>query len=314
MKIFSFLKKGKEEDSGDVVLEDKVEENYEEEVSVGTKIKVVAALAVVGLATGVAYWVQEPTDIKADVLNSGSLETQESAQVESEEVSTQEESVVASDVVEVSIMDFAYSPANLTVAPGTTVIWTNMDAVAHTVTGDYFTSDTLNSGDSYVYTFDKSGVYNYFCSIHPKMKGKVTVEGDDPAGSSVLEDADSTEDSSLKLSNDTNTSDLSPTLLTNTSNDSKEAAATSSDSSKTMETVTLNPEELLTEGDKAEVSGTKDEEVILSLTDEKSVHTAAEEESPSELAKSGPEDILYLLFFAGLLLMTKQKYIHKSAE
>jgi len=80
---------------------------------------------------------------------------------------------------QVSISDFAFSPANITVKKGTTVTWTNHDSVAHTVvetdgkTGPQ--SSSLANGKSYSFTFNTTGTFKYNCSIHPEMVGTVTV-------------------------------------------------------------------------------------------------------------------------------------------
>ncbi len=78
----------------------------------------------------------------------------------------------------VSIDNFSFSPPTLTVAAGTTVTWTNNDDIPHTVRAvdGAFHSKAMDSDDSYSFTFAKPGVYSYFCSIHPKMVGKVIVK------------------------------------------------------------------------------------------------------------------------------------------
>jgi amicyanin len=76
----------------------------------------------------------------------------------------------------VSIANFAFDPAALTVKSGSTVTWTNNDVVAHTVTfTDVANSPTLNRGDKFSRTFTKAGTYSYICSIHPFMHGTVVV-------------------------------------------------------------------------------------------------------------------------------------------
>ncbi|HVX23900.1 MAG TPA: plastocyanin/azurin family copper-binding protein [Candidatus Saccharimonadales bacterium] len=79
----------------------------------------------------------------------------------------------------VSISNEAFSQANITVKKGTTVTWTNNDAVAHTVTEtdsqDGPNSQDLNQGQTYSFTFNKVGTFQYDCSIHPFMTGTVTV-------------------------------------------------------------------------------------------------------------------------------------------
>jgi plastocyanin len=77
----------------------------------------------------------------------------------------------------VHIKDFAYHPASLTVAPGTTVKFVNDDGEAHTVTAvdKSFDSAGMDSGDAWTHTFTKPGTYAYFCALHPYMKGTIIV-------------------------------------------------------------------------------------------------------------------------------------------
>src|SRR5215208_106034 len=79
----------------------------------------------------------------------------------------------------VSIEDFFFSPANMTVAPGTTVTWVNNGQAPHTSTADdgAWDSGTLQPGESFSFTFDQAGTYTYHCSIHPDMTGAITVSG-----------------------------------------------------------------------------------------------------------------------------------------
>ena len=78
----------------------------------------------------------------------------------------------------VSIENFAFSAPTITVAAGTTVKWTNNDDIPHTVRAvdGSFHSKAMDTADSYAFTFTKPGVYSYFCSLHPKMVGKVVVK------------------------------------------------------------------------------------------------------------------------------------------
>ncbi len=77
----------------------------------------------------------------------------------------------------VQIHNFAFAPAVLTVAPGTTVTWTNADEDPHTVTatGKAFHSAALDTGGHYSFTFTRPGDYAYFCSLHPHMIGRIVV-------------------------------------------------------------------------------------------------------------------------------------------
>ncbi len=79
---------------------------------------------------------------------------------------------------EVKIDNFSFGPAALTISAGTTVTWINHDDIPHTVvsTGNAFKSKVLDTDEKFSYTFTKPGTYPYFCSIHPKMTGKVIVQ------------------------------------------------------------------------------------------------------------------------------------------
>ena len=78
----------------------------------------------------------------------------------------------------VAIDNFAFGPTDLTVAVGTTVTWTNRDDIPHTVvsTEKVFKSKVLDTDEKFSFTFSTPGIYPYFCSIHPKMTGKVVVQ------------------------------------------------------------------------------------------------------------------------------------------
>ena len=79
----------------------------------------------------------------------------------------------------VSIANMAFSPADITVKKGTTVTWTNNDSVAHDIEETDGkkgpASGTLQSGQTYSFTYNETGSFNYHCSIHPSMTGAVTV-------------------------------------------------------------------------------------------------------------------------------------------
>ena|SRR5579864_4237862 len=85
----------------------------------------------------------------------------------------------AADGNAVTIDDFRFSPATLTVPVGGKVTWTNRDDEPHTVLAaepkGLFKSPPLDTGDSFSFTFDKPGTYKYFCSVHPHMTGVIVV-------------------------------------------------------------------------------------------------------------------------------------------
>jgi plastocyanin len=83
-----------------------------------------------------------------------------------------------SATAEVKVDNFSFGPGTLTVAVGTTVTWINGDDIPHTVvsTDGVFKSKVLDTDEKFSYTFAKPGTFPYFCSIHPKMTGKVVVQ------------------------------------------------------------------------------------------------------------------------------------------
>jgi plastocyanin len=83
----------------------------------------------------------------------------------------------AESTVEVTIDNFTFAPATITVEPGTTVKWLNRDDIPHTVVAKSlaFRSKALDSDDSFSHQFNDIGVVDYFCSLHPHMTGKVIV-------------------------------------------------------------------------------------------------------------------------------------------
>jgi plastocyanin len=84
----------------------------------------------------------------------------------------------AAENISVIIKNFDYSPMDLSIAPGTTVVWKNLDGEPHTIASvdGMFRSPALDQNDSYSFTFNRAGVFKYICSIHPKMKATITVK------------------------------------------------------------------------------------------------------------------------------------------
>jgi plastocyanin len=75
--------------------------------------------------------------------------------------------------------NFAFEPSSLTVHVGDNVTWVNNAGTDHTVVSDNatdpFSSGVLMNGQSYTHQFNQAGVFDYHCSIHPDMKGTITV-------------------------------------------------------------------------------------------------------------------------------------------
>ena len=78
----------------------------------------------------------------------------------------------------VKIDNFVFGPQTLTVPVGTTVTWTNKDDIPHTTvsTDGIFKSKVMDTDEEFSYKFTKSGTYSYYCSVHPKMTGKIVVQ------------------------------------------------------------------------------------------------------------------------------------------
>ena len=78
----------------------------------------------------------------------------------------------------VGIKEFKFAPVALEIRPGTTVTWTNRDEETHTITSTTgaFTSAGLGNDETFAQTFSRPGTYEYFCALHPKMRGKVIVK------------------------------------------------------------------------------------------------------------------------------------------
>jgi plastocyanin len=79
----------------------------------------------------------------------------------------------------VTIANFSFDPADVEVAAGTTVTWTNNDGVPHRVVAndESFDSEDMGQGDTFEHTFDTAGTVDYICAIHPQMTGTITVTG-----------------------------------------------------------------------------------------------------------------------------------------
>lgn len=259
----------------------------EEEVSNGTKIKVIAAFIIVGLATYAAYWVQEPTDIQADLLS-----TQATQDVATQDTET---AMVALDngtqsseeggfTQEISIHDFAFSPQNITVEKGTTVIWTNADAVPHTVTGANFSSNTLNSGDSFTKTFQEDATLSYHCSFHPQMQGTLTV------GAGTVE-------GTTQIATETDTQ-VEPALSQELKPAALEVDPARVVSGNSMDMETLDVEKFI-----------NDQPQIHNASYDDGYKADAYEGSNTKLSQSGPEDMVYVAIFGLVLYLNRKKFL-----
>jgi plastocyanin len=87
-------------------------------------------------------------------------------------------SVARADDAMIMIKNFDFTPMDVTVAPGTAVVWKNLDGEPHTIVSadGSFRSPALDQDDTFRMTFSKPGAYRYICSIHPKMRATITVK------------------------------------------------------------------------------------------------------------------------------------------
>ena len=83
-----------------------------------------------------------------------------------------------SSPTEVRVDNFSFGPETLTVPANSTVTWVNKDDVPHVIASNdgLFKSKALDTDDKFSFTFNKAGTYSYYCSIHPKMVGKIVVQ------------------------------------------------------------------------------------------------------------------------------------------
>ena len=141
-------------------------------------IKKIFVLGIIGIVIIASIAVSFSTTVESDL---------ESTTVESDLEST----TVESDVIMPSKVsrpgceedDRCYIPSKISIEKGKQVTWVNEDSAFHSVTSgsyDYpttlFDSGHLDPFESYSITFDESGIFDYFCTLHPWMMGQVVVE------------------------------------------------------------------------------------------------------------------------------------------
>lgn len=87
---------------------------------------------------------------------------------------------VQEGIIEMKIENFAFVPSELKIKVGSKVTWVNKDSTPHIIASDFqgravLSSEMLGQGDSYSHVFDEAGTYDYHCSIHTSMKGRIVV-------------------------------------------------------------------------------------------------------------------------------------------
>ena len=86
---------------------------------------------------------------------------------------------------QITIKDFSFGPASITVPPGTKVTWVNKDEEPHKVVSvdEIFKSTAIDTDGEFSFVLSQPGTYKYFCSVHARMVGTVVVEDAKPNGS-----------------------------------------------------------------------------------------------------------------------------------
>ncbi len=84
--------------------------------------------------------------------------------------------VTSAKTYNVSAVNFSFDPGVLNISKGDTVVWTNQDSVPHQIAGGTFNGPVMGNGQSYTFTFNSTGTFNYHCAIHPSMLGTIIVK------------------------------------------------------------------------------------------------------------------------------------------
>lgn len=157
-----------------------------------------SSAAVVGMITFMAFGIVAPQPVEAGVL---------------EKPKAPEEPEITGPIVNVAIPKRAsvegfkaYEPEEITVAKGTTIVWTNDDNVVHSVTSDssgLFDSGTIKAKDKYALNTNKleKGEYGYFCTFYPFMQGKFVVEESTGAAGEITTPSGESKSTGEKIAN-----------------------------------------------------------------------------------------------------------------
>lgn len=322
MKIFNMFKKdqSQSEFADETVNSSVTELENNEEIDTGTKVKVIAALMIVGFATYVAYWVQSPVtnEFRADVLNQSQ---------QSEENNQSQNTEESGFTQQIAISDFDFSPAKINVEKGTTVVWTNKDSVSHTITGQNFSSPTLNSGDTFSYKFNDDSSVNYHCTFHKDMLGIITVGSGSETTQATTQAATQ---ATIQTSAESQTEQLhdsavesSPVLdsqliaeAPTLSEPTAEQSAMSMDSMDVSSIDTNNHPAAYTEDlgvlEQQAMESQKQLEDAQKSAETSANLTALETQQlkyKGKIAQSGPEDLLYFVAFGGILYLNRKKFL-----
>lgn len=279
-------------------FEDKNEEEKPEGVN---KAKVLAALAIVGVAAYVANWVQEPVQLKADVLDS---------EVAQEELVAQADEALDTanlPTANVDVSLFGFEPAVLNVASDTKVVWTNTSSESQTligssVNGESFTSPAIESGDTFEYVFSGDDDFEYYSTYNPALKASVRVGN----GAATMETTSATDTT-------TQPEDLFGSAPETTTTSTTDNSAFSNLGDILAEQQALQNQVINTALENANTTSTTTEATSTDTTENTAEATAEElraaaaELEAKELAQTGPEDMLYVLALGAIVYFNRNK-------
>lgn len=267
------------------------------EVSTGMKAKVLASLAIVAVAGYIAYWVQEPVQLQADVLQGNQVAAVENSPATLESAPTaapmtdgnSSNLLAATDpaakTANVSVSLFGFEPAVLKIDKDTTVIWTNTSTENQTIIGSSpegrgFASPVLSNGQTYSFKFDQDATFEYYSTYNPALKATVTV-GQGSVVSAPLAQ------SSAPATTIGQPAGAAASMATSTA----PVIADSSTPGLLDQVVAAAPEATSTEPSPVEPSAAED------------LKAAA----PEALAETGPTDMLYLFILAAIVWFNRRK-------
>ena len=143
---------------------------------------------------------QEPSQNTTDVQNSTTVPPNTPAETNTP---TSNSTTMVNGAIVVDIRNLAFDPAQLNVAPGTTVKFVNNDPEWHTATADNELFDTgpLEAGESFEVYFEGAGTVTYHCELHPDMKGSIVV-GEGGAGEATTPQDQAAEEAPNEPSSD----------------------------------------------------------------------------------------------------------------
>lgn len=281
-------------------------EETSDQISGSRKIKILAALAIVAVAGYVAYWVQEPVQIKADVTSPATLEGDTESDTPDKLLAldntlSDRSGLPKGPSVNVDVSLFGFEPATVEIEKGTTVIWTNTSPEDQTIVGSSedgqsFVSPVLTSGESFTYQFDQDATFQYYSTYNPALKALITVgSGALPAmADSPTEPAGNTPPAGT----------VDPATALPPASNPGDVLETAIDQSRQTDGEQL-PEQVnpLVTGQQLTASNSPDP----ALTTIADLKPAADESAPGKLSKTGPEDLLYLLLILGIGWLNRGK-------